>query len=104
MSVEGFWKVAVATPFGTRRTELELFTKDGALQGISRGEKETLTLKDLRLEGDRLSWYQSITKPMRMDLVFDVVVDGDEMTGTARGGPMPAAKVSGHRETAAQPA
>nr|WP_205808489.1 hypothetical protein [Micromonospora sp. HNM0581] len=98
------WKVAVATPFGTRRTELELFTRDDVLQGISRGEKETLTLNDLRLEGQRLSWYQSITKPMRMDLVFEVVVDGDEMTGTARGGPMPAAKVSGRREPATQPA
>ncbi|NLU79179.1 hypothetical protein HCA58_12485 [Micromonospora sp. HNM0581] len=104
MSVEGLWKVAVATPFGTRRTELELFTRDDVLQGISRGEKETLTLNDLRLEGQRLSWYQSITKPMRMDLVFEVVVDGDEMTGTARGGPMPAAKVSGRREPATQPA
>ncbi|MFF0820158.1 hypothetical protein ACFYUR_07180 [Micromonospora haikouensis] len=83
MSVEGFWKVAVATPFGVRRTELELFSKDGVLQGISRGEKETLTLNDLTLEGNRLSWYQSIKKPMRMDLAFDVTIDGDEMTGTA---------------------
>lgn len=104
MSVEGFWKVAVATPFGVRRTELELFSKDGVLQGISRGEKETLTLNDLQLEGNRLSWYQSIKKPMRMDLAFDVTIDGDEMTGTAKGGPMPAAKVSGHREAATQPA
>lgn len=104
MSVEGFWKVAVSTPLGTRHTVLELFTKDGALQGISRGEKEQLTLNDLRLEGDRLSWYQSITRPMRMNLAFDVVIDGDDMTGTARGGPMPASKVSGRREPAAQPA
>ncbi|KXK59077.1 MULTISPECIES: hypothetical protein [Micromonospora] len=104
MSVEGIWKVAVATPFGTRRTELTLSSADGVLQGVSRGEKETLTLQDLRLEGNRLSWYQSITKPMRMDLSFDVTVDGDEMTGTAKGGPMPAAKVSGHRQSATQPA
>ncbi|MFY1636729.1 hypothetical protein ACN27F_26205 [Solwaraspora sp. WMMB335] len=104
MSVEGFWAVTVSTPLGTRRTVLELFTRDGALQGISRGEKEHLELQDLRLDGDQLSWYQSITKPIRMNLAFEVVIDGDEMTGTAKGGPMPAAKVSGRREPAAHPA
>ncbi|MEV6520952.1 hypothetical protein [Longispora sp. NPDC051575] len=102
MSVEGFWKVAVSTPLGTRHTVLELFTEDGVLQGISRGEKEELILKDLRLEGDKLSWYQSIKRPMRMDLSFDLVVDGDDMTGTAKGGIMPASKVTGRREPAAQ--
>ncbi|MFV2018972.1 hypothetical protein [Micromonospora sp. LOL_023] len=104
MSVEGFWKVAVSTPLGTRHTVLELFTKDDVLQGISRGEKEELVLNDLVLEGDRMSWYQSITKPIRMNLAFEVVIAGDEMTGTAKGGPMPAAKVSGRREPATQPA
>lgn len=104
MSVEGSWKVAVSTPLGTRHTVLELFTKDGVLQGVSRGEKEELVLQNLQLEGTRLSWYQSITKPMRMNLAFDVVIDGDEMTGTAKGGPMPAGKVSGRREVATQPA
>jgi hypothetical protein len=104
VSVEGFWKVAVSTPLGTRHTVLELFTEDGVLKGISRGEKETLELKDLQHEAGRLTWYQSITRPLRMDLVFDVQVNGDDMTGTAKGGPMPAGKVSGHREPAKQPA
>lgn len=102
MSVEGFWNVAIKTPLGTRRTVLELFTADGVLQGISRGEKEQLTLNELTQEGNQLSWSQNITKPMRMVLSFDVVIDGDEMTGTARGGPMPASTVSGSRAPAPQ--
>ncbi|WP_223874624.1 hypothetical protein [Salinispora fenicalii] len=104
VSVEGFWKVAVSTPLGTRHTVLELSTKDGVLQGISRGEKEELVLNDLRQSGDRLYWYQSITKPIRMKLVFDVTIDGDDMSGTAKGGPMPPAEVRGHREPAPQAA
>ncbi|MFG2049446.1 hypothetical protein ACGFIW_18685 [Micromonospora sp. NPDC048935] len=102
MLVEGFWDVAIKTPLGTRRTQLELFTADGVLQGISRGEKEQLTLNDLSQDGNRLTWYQNITKPMRMVLSFDVTIDGDDMTGTASGGPMPAAKVSGSRAAAPQ--
>lgn len=97
MSVEGFWDVSIKTPLGTRRTVLELFTADGVLKGISRGEKEQLTLNELTQDGNRLSWSQNITKPMRMVLSFDVTIDGDAMTGTARGGPMPAAAVSGSR-------
>jgi hypothetical protein len=104
VSVEGFWKLAVSTPLGTRNTVLELYTEDGVLKGISRGEKEQLVLQDLRQEGERLQWYQSITRPLRMDLVFDVTISGDDMAGTAKGGPMPAGKVSGRRELAAQPA
>jgi hypothetical protein len=102
MSVEGFWNVAIRTPLGTRRTVLELFTADGVLQGISRGEKEQLTLEELTRDGNRLSWSQHITKPMRMVLSFDVVIEGDDMTGTASGGPMPSAKVSGSRAPAPQ--
>lgn len=104
MSVEGFWKLAVSTPLGTRHTVLELYTEDSVLRGISRGEKEQLVLQDLQQDGDQLSWYQSITRPLRMDLAFHVVVRGDEMTGTAKGGPMPAGKVSGRREPTPQPA
>jgi hypothetical protein len=102
VSVEGFWNVAVKTPLGTRRTVLEIWTADGGLQGLSRGEKEQLTLEGLHREGNRLTWSQNITKPMRMVLSFDVTVDGDEMNGTARGGPMPAATVSGSRAAAPQ--
>jgi hypothetical protein len=102
VSVEGFWNVAIKTPLGTRRTVLELFTADGILQGISRGEKEQLTLNELTQDGNQLSWSQNITKPMRMVLSFDVVIDGDEMSGTARGGPMPASNVSGSRASAPQ--
>jgi hypothetical protein len=102
--VEGFWKVAVSTPLGTRNTVLELFTENGVLRGISHGEKEKLTLQDLEWDGSRLTWYQSITKPMRMNLIFSVVIEGDELNGTAKGGPMPASKVSGRRESAPHPA
>ena len=80
---------------------LELFTEDGELKGISHGEKEKLVLKDLQQQADRLQWYQSITKPLRMELVFDVVVNGDDMTGTAKGGPMPGGE--GQRPPGAEP-
>ncbi|GAA0458666.1 hypothetical protein Aca07nite_65110 [Actinoplanes capillaceus] len=97
MAPAGFWNVEIKTPLGVRRTMIEFSVVDGQLHGISRGEVEQLTLLDLRQDGNRLVWHQNVTKPMRMVLSFDVTVDGDTMTGTARGGPMSGAKVSGSR-------
>jgi hypothetical protein len=48
---------------------------------------------DVALDGDRLTWNQSITKPLRLSLAFAVTVDGDTMTGTSRAGRLPASKV-----------
>jgi hypothetical protein len=42
-------------------------------------------LRDILLEGNRLTWAQSITKPMRLNLTFDVTIDGDQIHGTSKG-------------------
>jgi hypothetical protein len=46
---------------------------------------------------DRLTWNQSITKPLRLNLAFAVTLDGDTMTGTSRAGRLPASTVTGRR-------
>nr|WP_317891263.1 hypothetical protein [Paenibacillus oceani] len=45
----------------------------------------------------RLTWQLRITKPLRLNLKFEVSVDGDRMTGTAKAGMLPASKVTGKR-------
>ena len=56
-------------------------------------------MANLVLDGDRLTWSQSITKPMRLNLIFEVTVHGEEMTGTCKAGRLPTSKVAGHRVT-----
>ncbi|MFI0710473.1 hypothetical protein ACH4SK_07405 [Streptomyces inhibens] len=102
MSVEGTWNIVIATPVGQQQAVLRLFNEDGALRGVATGEAEEVPLSDLTLQAaDRLTWRQSITRPMRLDLSFDVAVHGDELTGTAKAGRLPATKVTGRRDTAA---
>jgi hypothetical protein len=54
-----------------------------------------------RRDGNRLTWAQSITKPMRMyltfDVLFDVLFDDDTLTGTSKAGLLPTCKVTGTR-------
>jgi hypothetical protein len=99
MSVDGTWQLVIDTPIGRQRAVLQLSTVDGVRHGVARDERygEEVELTDIALDGNRLTWAQSITRPMRLNLRFDVTVDGDELTGRSKAGRLPAAKVTGHR-------
>jgi hypothetical protein len=95
--IEGIWDLTIVTPIGRVRPVVELSTKDGLLVGTARGAGENLPLKDIALDGDRLTWKQSITRPMRLDLAFAVTIDGDTLTGTSKAGRLPPSRVTGRR-------
>jgi hypothetical protein len=97
MSITGAWNISIATPIGTQSVVLELTERDGAVEGIAKGEEETVPLIDPVLDGNRLTWKQSITRPMRLNLTFDVIIDGDTLTGTSKAGMLPTSKVAGKR-------
>ncbi|MEV5011647.1 hypothetical protein ACIQFZ_22925 [Streptomyces sp. NPDC093064] len=97
MSVEGIWDLSIATPIGVIKAAVELRGEDTGLIGVARGAGEEVPLRDVELEGDQLTWKQSTTKPLRLNLTFAVTVDGDTLTGTSRAGRLPASKVTGTR-------
>jgi hypothetical protein len=99
MSVEGTWNLVIDTPIGKQKAVVELSIKDGNLHGVARDQMhgEQVELVDLVLDGRRLTWAQSITRPLRLNLTFDMTVDGDEMTGRSKAGRLPSSKVIGHR-------
>jgi hypothetical protein len=45
--------------------------------------------------GARVTWRRAVRKPMRLNLNFDVVLDGDVMTGHSRAGKLPRPAVTG---------
>jgi hypothetical protein len=97
MSVAGTWNLSIATPIGKQEVVLELVDDNGALGGTATGAAETVDLSNVILDGDRLTWTQSITKPIQLDLAFDVMIDGDTLEGTAKAGLLPKSKVTGVR-------
>ncbi|MFE2583555.1 hypothetical protein [Streptomyces sp. NPDC059378] len=99
MSVEGTWNLSVSTPIGKIKAVVELREQNGLLTGVARGADEEVPLDGITLDGDRLTWKQSVTKPMRLNLAFDVTVDGDTLQGTSRAGRLPTSKVTGERRT-----
>ncbi len=97
MSITGTWNVNISTPIGMQAVVLELTEVGGVVEGIAKGSGENIPLIDPILDGNRLLWKQSITKPMRLNLTFDVTIDGNTLTGTSKAGMLPTSKVIGTR-------
>lgn len=97
MSVEGTWDLSVSTPIGKIKAVVELLRQDGVLTGVAHGTGEEVPLSDITLAGDRLTWKQTVTKPLRLNLAFALTISGDTLTGTSKAGRLPASKVTGRR-------
>jgi len=101
MSIAGVWHLVIGTPIGTQRVEVTLTCTAGntwegrAVDAVRGGDAIPLT--DIAVDGDQVSWRQSITKPLRLNLVFTLTVDGDTLNGTAKAGRLPASTVTGTR-------
>jgi hypothetical protein len=97
----GRWTLQMRTPVGSLAAELTFTEKSGSVTGRAEGLNETVELHNIRAvtgtNGEQVSWRQSITKPLRLDLDFDVVIDGDQMRGHSRAGRLPRTTVIGHR-------
>jgi hypothetical protein len=98
MSVEGTWNLSISTPIGKINTVVALCEQEGILTGVAHSAGEEVALADITL-GDRLTWKQAITKPMRLNLTFDVTANDDTLQGTSKAGRLPSSKVTGERQT-----
>lgn len=100
-NLPGIWNLSMRTPIGTISARMR-FTTDGyTITGTATDKGEDVPLRDVRVEGtsagEHVTWSQSITKPMRLNLDFDVLVNGDRMVGHSRAGRLPRTSVTGTR-------
>jgi hypothetical protein len=97
MDLIGEWDVTIKTPIGSLQILYTFADDSGVLTGIATGKGETVRLHDITVSGQRITWRQSVTKPMRLNLDFDVTVDGDRLTGHSKAGRLPRSAVTGVR-------
>jgi len=91
--------VTIDTLIGKMTVVFDITEVDGTIHGTARSDSETVEFLDAVAEGNKLTWTQVVTTPMKLTLKFDVDVDGDAMTGTSKAGSFPASKVFGSRTT-----
>ncbi|KUI42043.1 hypothetical protein AU197_18170 [Mycobacterium sp. IS-1590] len=101
MSVVGDWDLRIKTPVGTLEVVYSFVELDGAIVGTAQSRSENVPLTDIvvveDVDGQRVTWRQTVTRPMRLKLEFDVHVRGDHLTGHSRAGRLPRSPVSGVR-------
>jgi hypothetical protein len=97
MTLAGAWDVTIKTPIGSLAVVYRFVESDATPTGSATLKGETVPLRELTLDGRRATWQQSVTKPMRLNLTFEVVVDGDRLTGHSRAGRLPRSAVTGVR-------
>lgn len=100
VSIAGDWNVTIKTPIGSLEVVYTFAEHDGVLSGTAVGTHETVALADIVVtDGHRVTWRQTISRPMRLHLHFDVRVEGDHFTGHSRAGRLPRSAVHGARRT-----
>jgi hypothetical protein len=107
MSIIGVWDVRMKTPIGTVDAVFTFTEIGGALQGEAVSANDRAVMHDIATDQDSgaytVSWSQSVTKPMRMNLRFEIEVHGDTFTGFSRAGRLPKSTVSGVRAAPSSP-
>ncbi|TXK84832.1 DJ-1/PfpI family protein [Paenibacillus sp. N3.4] len=94
---DGTWHAIISTPIGKLPVMLHISTANGQVSGVSKQGDELVAFVDPIIEGNRLSWSQRVTKPMRLNLRFEVNLNGNKLTGIAKAGLLPASKVAAER-------
>lgn len=100
-TLPGRWALTMRTPIGGIEAEMTFTTNGQELTGTATGKAETIPLQNIRTtdtdQGEHVTWSQSITKPIRLNLDFDVTIAGNDMHGHSRAGRLPRSTVTGRR-------
>ncbi|MFE7775296.1 hypothetical protein ACFU5O_15600 [Streptomyces sp. NPDC057445] len=102
MPAEGTWHLTIDTPLGKQQARVLLAARPngtwhGTAEDLRSGEQVPLT--GITVQGDAVTYQQSITKPMRLHLSFRLTLEGDRLTGQAKAGRLPGSRVTGRRVT-----
>lgn len=94
---DGDWDTTIATPVGKLKVKLSISTRDDVIHGTATQADETVEFINPSIQDNKLIWSLRISKPMRLNLRFEVAAKGDQMTGFAKAGVLPASKLTGIR-------
>jgi len=96
-TIVGIWDLKLKTPIGTLSAVYTFTDAGDGIAGTASTKSETVPLAAITRDGPRVTWRQSVTRPIRLNLDFDVVVDGETLTGHSRAGRLPQTAVTGTR-------
>jgi hypothetical protein len=97
MSVDGTWNVTVNSPMGAQPSTLTLKADGGVLTGTQSAQGNTQPIANGKVDGDVVTWSNSITTPFPMTLEFTGKLDGDTLNGSVKAGSFGSFPFTGNR-------
>jgi hypothetical protein len=94
MSIAGKYDITVQSPMGAQPSVLEI-NADGS--GTQSAQGRTQPIANGKIDGNTISWSNSITTPFPMTLEFVGTVDGDKIAGNVKAGSFGSFPFSGKR-------
>lgn len=103
-NINGTWDIVIASPIGKQELSIDLTVDGTAVTGTGKNAAEVVELKDGQLTGDTVTFAADLKKPFPLTVVYELVFNGDEITGTAKAGKFPKSPVTGKRVATSTPA
>lgn len=96
MKADGIWAITLATKLGAQALQLHIVTQGSNFTGRIDSPMGSIDVAG-ESSGNTLRWDMKITKPIAMKASYDLTIDGDTLSGTARLGLLGKARVTGER-------
>lgn len=94
--IDGEWKMVMNTPMGAQEMTGRFETDGASLTGYLEAPEGRQDISGTA-EGNRLKFAMEIAQPMKMTLKYDLVVEGDTISGKVKLGMFGSAKLTGER-------
>ncbi|SEP70598.1 carbon-monoxide dehydrogenase large subunit [Solimonas aquatica] len=94
--IDGIWKLVLATPIGPQKFNGNFVTDGDKVSGTLDSDMGSQAFSGV-VEGNRLRWDLKVTKPVSVTLKYDVLIEGDKLSGKVKMGIFGNAKLTGER-------
>ena len=85
-SLEGTWNLVVKGPTGPQPTVLVLSRTGDTYTGTQTGQGSTTNVTDVSVDGNKVSWVNHVTQPIKLKATFTGEITGNNMTGKCKAG------------------
>jgi hypothetical protein len=98
MNATGIWNLTIKTPMGEQKMRVQLIEDGETLTGtVQDGSQPAAAIKMGSIKGNQLGWKFDVKKPFPTTVTVALQLDGNAMTGSAKAGIFPPARVNGTR-------
>ncbi|WP_202410421.1 xanthine dehydrogenase family protein molybdopterin-binding subunit [Pseudomaricurvus sp. HS19] len=95
--IDGDWKMILSTPMGPQEMQGHFETSGDNLSGYLSSPEGQMEFTGSVVNGNNLVFDLKVTKPMKITLKYNLLIDGDKISGKCKMGIFGSAKLTGER-------